>query len=44
MLGGTRPRHRGANRVRFDDLDRQLIERIAAERHRSSEEEEVIAA
>jgi putative transposase len=34
----------GANRVRFDDLDRQLIQRIAAEHQRSDEDEEVIAA
>jgi hypothetical protein len=36
----------GANRVRFDDLDRQLIERIGAERERGDGEtgEEVVAA
>ena len=34
----------GANRVRFDDLDHQLIERIAAEHNPSREEEEVVAA
>ncbi len=34
----------GANRVRFDNLDQQLITRIAAERDRSRDEEKVIAA
>ncbi len=34
----------GANRVRFDDLDHQLIERIAADHHRSHKEEEVVDA
>ncbi len=37
----------GANRVRFNDLDRQLIERISAERERGDSDEprrEVIAA
>jgi putative transposase len=36
----------GANRVRFDDLDRQLIDRISAERDRGDvpEGEEVVAA
>jgi transposase-like protein len=34
----------GANRVRFDELDRQLIERITAEHDPSHEAEEVIAA
>lgn len=36
----------GSNRVRFDDLDRQLIERIAAERRRNDagEGKEVVAA
>jgi len=34
----------GANRVRLDNLDQQLIARIAAERDRSRDEEEVIAA
>ncbi|MBX6370618.1 MAG: transposase [Rhodospirillales bacterium] len=36
----------GSNRVRFDDLDRQLIERIAAERcpGHVTEGEEVVAA
>jgi putative transposase len=34
----------GANHVRFDDLDRQVIERITAEHRRSHEEEEVVAA
>ncbi len=34
----------GANRVRFDDLDRQLLERLATEHDRSHEDEEVIAA
>jgi len=34
----------GANRLRFDELDRQLIERITAEHDRSNEDEEVIAA
>ena len=34
----------GANRVRFDDLDRQLIERIASEQDRSHEDKEVTAA
>lgn len=34
----------GANRVRFNDLDHQLIERTAARQHQSHEDEEVIAA
>jgi len=34
----------GVNRVRFENLDRQLIERIAAEHHRSGQEQEVVAA
>lgn len=34
----------GSNRVRFDNLEQQLIARIAAERDRSRDEEEVIAA
>jgi putative transposase len=34
----------GANRLRFDELDRQLIERITAEHDPSHEAEEVIAA